>query len=96
MRTYEALQALTFKSGRFALTSEQLRRRKHVVRHAGEGVFEPIDSICFKRGETIVADIDYTKEMHSFLRLVDAPYEASVSLPLDEVHIEARGTKRRK
>jgi hypothetical protein len=65
MKKYEVLKAVTFETGRYKLTDEQLARRRHVVKIVDKkaNMVEPKPQISFKKGETIETDLEVTKGM---------------------------------
>lgn len=76
MKKYLALQAVTFKAGRFALTAEQFARRRYVVVPVGGNVYEPKAEISFKAGEIVETDLDVPKALQVRLEpVLDVPAE---------------------
>ena len=82
MQKFTVLAPVTFKTGHFRLTPEQLARRKHVVRVDESGIAQPIAEISFKVGEVIETDIDVPKALHGKLapEVIDAPAEVAFSV----------------
>lgn len=87
MRQFELLQAMTFRSGRFKLTPEQYRRRKHVTKlvDADQLIVEPNPDISFKIGEVIETDLDVPRAIESKLRPLapELPAAESESKPVE-------------
>lgn len=81
MFTYKVLKAITFQAGKFLLTATQLADRRYVVRSVKDegGVYEPINEITFKIGETITTDIEINRALYSKLEPVDSASEQQVS-----------------
>lgn len=85
MRQYELLQAMTFRSGRFKLTPEQYRRRKHVTKlvDAEQLIVEPNPDISFKVGEVVETDLDVPRAIESKLRPLAPEQPADESKPTE-------------
>jgi hypothetical protein len=90
MRQYELLQAMTFRSGRFKLTPEQYRRRKHVTKllDPEQLIVEPNPDISFKIGEVIETDLDVPRAIESKLRPLAPELPAAESEPAGSKPVE--------
>lgn len=86
MNRYEIQVPVTFKIGRFRLTAEQYRRRKHVVRLLDEHALlvEPITEISFKRGEVIETDLEMPKTLGAQVRALTEESAAPAAVPAAE------------
>lgn len=84
MQKFTVLAPVTFKTGHFRLTPEQLARRKHVVRIV-DGIAEPIHEVSFKAGEIVETDLDIPKGLHSKLEPIAA---AAVEQPEQPAEVQ--------
>lgn len=54
---------VTIHSGILALSADQSRRRRHLLTDLGEGLFEVVQQIQFKQGETFGYDGEVNKAL---------------------------------
>lgn len=63
MKEYKATSAVTISTGSVILNADQARRRTRNIKPLGDGIFEVINPIQFKSGETFSSDIEVNKSM---------------------------------
>lgn len=64
---YIAEDTVRFTGGRFRLSPDQLRRRRHLVQEVAPGIYEPVAEIQFKAGERINADSELPKDIRGLV-----------------------------
>lgn len=63
MKEYVAKEVLTLGAGRVRIDADQAKTRAHNLKPTGEGVFEIVHPIQFKRGERFGWDGEVPKTM---------------------------------
>jgi ATPase subunit of ABC transporter with duplicated ATPase domains len=79
MRKYTVLAVLTIQSGAtLGLTGEQAARRSHLLKplqvdkKTGDGTYQVLQPVQFKRGEVLSADADLNKQLAETLEPAEA------------------------
>lgn len=97
MQLYQVTAPLvTLHAGRVQLTKDQARRRRHVMKHVTEDVFEITTPIQFKHGETFGYDGEVSKALSVQLRDPNAPKPAAAAADGDAGPAPADTAQRRR